>query len=369
MATTASRNVIKNLPPEILLAVCYHCSHAELCALVLINHDFYTMLIPEIYTHVKLYSRRTIESFSDALVNGKSNLKTFPRSIYIYPKQLATKLLFRLANSVRQALSQTTNLRDLTLLLQYKAVKSIFRDITYPFHLTRLACPAISGRDFSRFLQKQNSLEELVVLRSVRGGITVGTVIRNLIPDSLPRLDSISASHETLAALIPGRPIRCVSTGAAALHPNDYELFARSLSQSTARVGAVDVSLSYLWINTALSSPEGLVAALSNYSVSPKRFTVNLILPEPLCTQNPVLWQQHMPEALNHLYKSILDALGGLTLSTFQSLEALEIIQRQGLTIWIKRPVLPTLERILFEKLKNSCSTLRSLTLFDLTLE
>ncbi|KAG8774793.1 hypothetical protein FRC12_001827 [Ceratobasidium sp. 428] len=354
------------LPTEILLLIAGYCSRSQLCRLVFLNSRFYNALIAAVYSDVTLESRRLVEKFSHTIAHGRSILKDLTQSLNINPKQTTVKLLYPLANTIRQALSHMTSLRNLTLSLQHKAVKSIFRDASYPFSLTRLACPAISGREFYRFLHSQVLLEELVVLRSVRGGITVGTVLRNVNSESLPRLQSVSASFETLAALIPGRPVTRVSTGPAALGPGDYDTFASSLSQSSAQMNVVDLSISYLWTTTVLSNSSRLFASLHRYSVQPRHLIINLTLPDILHTRDPTIWHRYASDMLEDFYAAILNCLEHLDLSAFRRLEIFEITQRQGLTIWIKRNRPFSEEQLVLEAMKRSVPSLKTLSLFGL---
>ncbi|KAG9087035.1 hypothetical protein FS749_003214 [Ceratobasidium sp. UAMH 11750] len=357
------------LPPEIVLSVASYCSRAELCTIASLNSGFYGALISDIYANVRLDSRRLVERFSNTMIHGRPHLRSLTLFLYISPRQTTVKLLHPLANSIRQALSHITSLRDLTLLLQHKAVKSIFRDAKYPFSLVRLACPAVSGREFSRFLHSQLTLEEFVVLRGVRGGVTVGTIIRNINSESLPRLESVSASFETLATLVPGRPVTKVSTGPATLSPGDYETFASSISRSSAQVDVVDLSLSYLWATTVLSNSSRLFAALYRHSVQPKHLTINLTLPEILNTQDPIIWHKYASDMLEDFYPAILNCLEHLDLSMFYRLESLEITQRKGLTVWIKREQPFREEHLVLEMMTHSISSLRALKLFGLEIQ
>jgi hypothetical protein len=282
------------LPIEVILHVSSYCSSSQLCTLVRLNTALCHTLTPAIYTDIRLESRRATEKFSDTLACGRSHLKTYPRSIYINPKRTTTKLLHPTAHSIRQALLLTVNLHDLTLSLPSKAVKTILTNIQYPFLLRRLASPFISSREFPRFLHSQQKLEELVVLRNMRGTVTVRTSIRNLDLESLPRLQSVSADLESLLALVPGRPITQVSTGSSVLCSGDYHAFAALLSQASAQPEVIEVSSYCAWVASPCDIGD-LACALHYYHIQPKSLTMNIVFPESTLARNPNIWAENEP--------------------------------------------------------------------------
>ncbi|KAF8597104.1 hypothetical protein BDV93DRAFT_548072 [Ceratobasidium sp. AG-I] len=194
------------LPEDLIRCIADYSRPSELCTLASLNNYFYHIVTPNIYTNVKLESRKSIKLFCESLVNSRAHLAEYPRIISISPRRVVVQMIHTFAHLVREALLRTMNLVDLELSLPSKAVKTIFRDVRYQFALRRLACPLVSSTKFSRFLASQPTIQELIVLKNVRGSITVGTSIRNIDSTSLPNLSSISANLETLMALRLQKP-------------------------------------------------------------------------------------------------------------------------------------------------------------------
>ncbi|KAG8701306.1 hypothetical protein FRC11_012272, partial [Ceratobasidium sp. 423] len=228
------------LPVDIVLCIADYCNLHDLCVLSLVNRAICDGIAPSLYHYVTLRNRRSIDSFCNAIITGRVELRTYPRTIVFSPRITPIKTLNILAPHIRQALALTTNLVDLTLRLPSKIVKAIFRDARLSFTLNRLACPLIAQTKFNRFLLEQSAIKELVILGDVRGKINVGTLIRNPDGSLLPNLDTVSANYDTLSALIPGRPLKHISTGTAILQVPHFQTFGATLAQSSVPVDSLD---------------------------------------------------------------------------------------------------------------------------------
>lgn len=264
------------IPQDLIRCIADHCCRSEVQTLASLNSYFYHTLIPNLYADVQLGSRKEIELFCETLINGRTHLAEHSRVISIAPTRVIVRMIHTFAHLIREALHRTINLVDLEISLPSKAVKTIFRDARYHFALRRLACPLVSSTKFSRFLAGQPTIRELVVLRNVRGSVTVGTSIRNIDPDSLPNLSSVSANFETLLTLVPRRPMSNVDTGSSVLSQNQFGTFAETLSRALNPVEAIGVTLHCDPI-TCMRQIQLFTDSLQRRCVSPKHLSIRLI--------------------------------------------------------------------------------------------
>ncbi|CAE6455431.1 unnamed protein product [Rhizoctonia solani] len=267
------------LPIDIVLCIGDYCNRNELRALSLLNKATCGGIAPSLYHDVTLGNRKSIDSFCNAIINGRVELRSYPRTISFSPRITPIKTLNTLAPHIRQALALTTNLADLTLALPSKIVKAIFRDARFGFTLQRFSCPLIAQTKFNRFLLEQPMIKELIVLGDVRGKTNVGTLVRNPDEDLLPNLDFVSANYDTLSALIPGRPIRHISTGSALLGVPQFQTFGDTLARSSVPIYSLSVCISCApFLFGAVVNH--LFESLNENQVFPRALSMTLVFPE-----------------------------------------------------------------------------------------
>lgn len=267
------------VPEDLVRCIADYSCHSELGTLAALNSYFYYILTPNLYANVKLESKRRIKLFCETLVYGRTHLAEYPRIISFSPRRVVVQVNHTFSHLIREALLRTVNLVDLELSLPSKAVKTIFRDVRYQFELHRLACPLVSSSKFSRFLSSQPTIQELIVLRNIRGSVTVGTSIRNIDSKSLPRLSSVSANLETLLALVPQRPLIKVDTGLSLLSRSQFGAFAEGLTRSSASVETVGATL-LCDLAACMQQIEGFIDSLQSHRVDPKRLFISLLSAE-----------------------------------------------------------------------------------------
>jgi hypothetical protein len=267
------------LPTDTIRCIADHCSLRDLCKLAAINKELYGVFTPMIYVKVRLVNRKSIDIFCNAIINGRLELRNYPRIISFSPRKTLIKVLYALSLLIRQTLLLTTNLVDLTLSLPSKVIKIIFRGAQYQFVLQRFSCPLITNARFSRFLLEQYMIQDLVILRDVRGTINVGTSIQNSDRRLLPNLCCISANYEMLRSLIPGRPIISVSTGVSLLEVPHFQTFGAILAQSSAQIHSLSVCISCApFLLGAVTNH--LFETLEENHVVPNNLAVTIVFPE-----------------------------------------------------------------------------------------
>jgi hypothetical protein len=247
--------------------------------LSLLNKAACAGIAPSLYRSVTLKNRKSIEIFCGTIVNGRTELRYYPRTVAFSPKKTLIKTLNTLVLHIQKALGLMTSLVDLTLALPSKTVKAIFRDAHVSPILCRLSCPLVAQTGFKRFLLEQSMITDIVVLGDVRGKINVGTLIRNPDETLLPNLESVSANYDTLTALIPGRPLKHISTGPAILSVPHFQNFGATLAQSSAPIHSLSVCVSCApFLLGAVVNH--LIESLNENRVFPRTLSMTLVFPE-----------------------------------------------------------------------------------------
>ncbi|CEL58542.1 hypothetical protein RSOLAG1IB_12148 [Rhizoctonia solani AG-1 IB] len=272
-----------NLPTDIVLCIVDYCKLHEICMLSLLNKATCVGIAPSLYRSVTLKNRKSIESFCGAIVNGRAELRYYPRAVAFSPKKTLIKTLSTLVLHIQKALGLMTSLVDLTLALPSKTVKAIFRDAHLSSTLRRLSCPLVAQTGFKRFLLEQSMIADIMVLGDVRGKINVGTLIRNPDGTLLPNLESVSANYDTLTALIPGRPLKHISTGSAILSVPHFQTFGATLAQSSTPIHSLGICISCApFLLGAVVNH--LIESLNENRVFPRTLSMTLVFPENTST-------------------------------------------------------------------------------------
>ncbi|KAF8671478.1 hypothetical protein RHS04_08374 [Rhizoctonia solani] len=314
------------------------------------------VIAPALYRYVTLRDRKSIESFCNAIINGRTGLRSYPQTVAFLPKKTLIKALNALVPHIKQALGLMNALVDLTLGLPGKIIKAIFRD-AHPSHsLRRLSCPLVAQAGFKRFLLEQSMIKELVVIGDVRGKINVGTLIRNPDEKLLPNLESLSANYDTLNALVPGRPLKTISMGSAILNVPHFQTFGAVLSQSSTPIASLSacISCAPFLLGAVVNH---LIESLNENQVFPHALSITLVFPEKTSADHRAV-HPHVQECLQLMKIGQLDGL-----------ERFEVSARDcpcPLTVEFHRIAH---EIALLPRWTNLCSTLKEVTLFGKLLE
>ncbi|KAF8732522.1 RTA1 like protein, partial [Rhizoctonia solani] len=344
------------LPTDIVLCITEHCQLNQLCTLSLLSKATCGVIAPALYRYVTLRDRKSIESFCNAIINGRTGLRSYPQTVAFLPKKTLIKALNALVPHIKQALGLMNALVDLTLGLPGKIIKAIFRD-AHPSHsLRRLSCPLVAQAGFKRFLLEQSMIKELVVIGDVRGKINVGTLIRNPDEKLLPNLESLSANYDTLNALVPGRPLKTISMGSAILNVPHFQTFGAVLSQSSTPIASLSacISCAPFLLGAVVNH---LIESLNENQVFPHALSITLVFPEKTSADHRAV-HPHVQECLQLMKIGQLDGL-----------ERFEVSARDcpcPLTVEFHRIAH---EIALLPRWTNLCSTLKEVTLFGKLLE
>ncbi|CAE6457795.1 unnamed protein product [Rhizoctonia solani] len=304
---------MSSLPTDIVLCIADYCKLHELCMLSLLSKAICAGIAPSLYHYVTLRNRKSIESFCSAVVNGRPELRNYPRTVVLSPKKTLIKTLNALVSSIRQTLGLMTGLGDLTLALPSKIVKAIFRDAHLSPTLRRLSCPLVAQTGFKRFLLEQSMITDLIILGDVRGKINVGTLIRNPEDSLLPNLESVSANYDTLSALIPGRPLKRISTGSAILNVPHFQTFGATLARSSVPIHSLSVCISCApFLLGAVVNH--LIESLNENLVFPRTLSMTLVFPEKTSADQRTIYP-HLQECLQLMKIGELDGLEELEVS------------------------------------------------------
>ncbi|KAH7319528.1 hypothetical protein B0J17DRAFT_685918 [Rhizoctonia solani] len=344
------------LPVDIVLCIADYCDTYERCTLSLVNKATCDVIAPSLYHYVTLRNRKSIDSFCNAIINGRLELRGYPRTVAFSPRITAIKALNILAPHIRQALAFMTNVVDLTLALPSKIVKAIFRNAQLCFSLRKLSCPVIAQTKFNRFLLEQSMIRHLVILGDVRGKINVGTLIRNPNENLLPNLECVSANYDTLSALIPSRPLKHISTGSAILNVPHFQTFGAILAQSSVPIHSLSINISCapFLLGAVINH---LFESLNENQVFPRELSIAIIFPEKI-SSDPRMVYPHVQECLQRMK---IDSLDGL--------EVLEISARDCPCPLTTEFHCIAKDIALLARWSGLCSNLKQVTLFGKSLE
>ncbi|KDN34688.1 hypothetical protein RSAG8_12237, partial [Rhizoctonia solani AG-8 WAC10335] len=301
------------LPTDIVLCIGEYCNRNELCMLSLLSKASCDGIAPSLYHDVILRNRKSIDSFCNAIINGRVALRNYPRTVSFSPRVTPIKTLNALSPQMRQALALMIDLADLTLALPSKIVKAIFRDARFGFTLRRFSCPLIAHTKFNRFLLEQSMIQDLVILGDVRGKINLETLIRNPDGNLLPNLEFVSANYDTLSALIPGRPTRHISTGTALLAVPHFQTFGATLAQSSTPIHSLSVCIccAPFLLGAVVNH---LFESLNENQVFPRTLSMALVFPENTPSDRRMVYP-HIQECLQLMKIGDLDGLEVLEIS------------------------------------------------------
>ncbi|CAE6356817.1 unnamed protein product [Rhizoctonia solani] len=344
------------LPVDIVLCIGEYCNRNELCVLSLLSKATCDGIAASLYREITLGNRKSIDSFCNAIINGRTELRNYPRTLSFSPRTTLIKTLNTLAPHIRQALALTINLTELTLALPSKIVKAVFRDARFAFKLCKFVCPLIPQTKFSRFLREQYMIKDLVILGDVRGKINVGTLIRNPDENLLPNLEFVSANYDTLSALIPGRPIGRVTTGTALLGIPHFQTFGATLAQSSVPIHSLSVCISCApFLLGAVVNH--LFESLNENQVFPRVLSMTLVFPE------------RTPSDPRMLYPHIQECLQLMKIGDLEGLEVLDISARDSPCPLTTEFACIVNNLSLIPLWKNLCPSLKQITLFGEHLE
>ncbi|KAG8686775.1 hypothetical protein FRC08_012326 [Ceratobasidium sp. 394] len=357
MTTATARS--PGLPTELLLAIASYCSRPTLCSLALLNSTLSNAVTQVLYTGVEIRNLGSLKQFVRTLTDfGRAHLKNLPISLDIDLRHENLIIVFYIDTLLREAISHTPNLQNLVLLVAPSIIERVFQNIQCSLVLNQFTCCLSSGKELSCFLNSQHALEELVFSADeyLRPAPLNQDLLVNLKPQSLPSLRSVSANLVALSILIPGRPVNKASTGTWRLKSDNFAAFAEVLSRSTAQLDMVEISLFAGDVIPSLSNDDGLLPALRHCSVQPRRLTLNLST-----------YRYFYLKAMK--YSALLEALRGLDLDGFTRMENFEIIQSSGPTSWATQDPPFVQEHSVFEAMKQSCPSMKTLNLLGLEIQ
>ncbi|KAG8701307.1 hypothetical protein FRC11_012273, partial [Ceratobasidium sp. 423] len=256
------------LPLDLIYSIVDYCSFEDLVSLCLLDRYFHRALIHLLYKDVYLEHTKSTGLFCRTMVEGRPQLRAFPKSITVCtPMNHMKEINTPLANSIRAALELTPNLVDLTLSVTSSNFTTIFKGSKYPFMLQKLSAPLHASAGFADFLNRQEQLEEFNVLPAPRG-----LLLQRIRPDAFPELHILSCNFQALAHLLPSRPLNRI--GCTKLLTTEFEAFGELMTRSTAPISSVDVVLvrprsSMLGVVQAfLQSLEGISNSLEHLSIT-----------------------------------------------------------------------------------------------------
>ncbi|KAH7319527.1 hypothetical protein B0J17DRAFT_724060 [Rhizoctonia solani] len=225
------------LPLDLIYAIVDYCSFDDLISLCLLDRYFHHALIHLLYKEVYLEHTKSTGLFCRTMVEGRPELRVFPKSIAMCTPMSHTKEIDTpLANSIRAALELTPNIVNLTLSVTSNNLTTIFKGSKYPFMLRSLTAPLHASTGFAGFLNNQEELEEFNVLPAARG-----LLLQRINPNAFPRLRTLSCSFQALTHLVPSRPLNRVSC--TKLLMTEFEAFGELVTRSTAPITSIDVVL------------------------------------------------------------------------------------------------------------------------------
>ncbi|CAE6455426.1 hypothetical protein ACGC1H_005771 [Rhizoctonia solani] len=255
------------LPLDLIYSIVDYCSFDDFISLCLLDRYFHRALIHLLYKDIYLEHTKSTGLFCRTMVEGRSELRAFPKSIAICtPMSHMKEIDTPLAHSIRAALELTPNLVDLTLSMTSSNFTTIFKGANYPFTLRRLTAPLHASAGFAGFLNSQEQLEEFNVLPAARG-----LLLQRIHPDAFPELHTLSCNFQALAHLVPSRPLNRI--GCTKLLMTEFEAFGELMTRSTTPITSIDVVLvrprsSILGVVQAfLQSLEGISCSLEHLSI------------------------------------------------------------------------------------------------------
>lgn len=225
------------LPLDLVYSIADHCSFDDLTALCLLDKYFYRATVHLLYNHVTLEHTKSIGLFCRTMVEGRPNLRAYPKTIILCtPWNHLKEMNTPLANSIRSALELTPNLVDLTLSVTSSNFTTIFKGQHYPFMLHQFTGPMHASAGFAEFLNSQDQIEELNILPTPRGLLP-----QRIYPEAFPKLHSITASFQVLTYLVPSRPLYRI--GCTKLLMSEFDAFGELMTRSASPIQSLEVVL------------------------------------------------------------------------------------------------------------------------------
>lgn len=227
------------------IAECLLGDSPTLLSFCLANKICYRQLLPLLYREVHLSNLRSIDQFCYAILNSQPGLGKYATSVHFEPSNPSDDSLHGLTDAIQDALCQMPGLLELTVHVDLVAIAPILRclELHRPFSLRRLSCSFCQAKDLLPFLSTQSSLEYFTIFEP--HPFWRPWFICSPPADILPNLKYISSNPLNLYALLPGRPITGVGSGAVPLSGVALRFFCQCLKTSTATTGieSVEVSL------------------------------------------------------------------------------------------------------------------------------
>ncbi|CAE6419129.1 hypothetical protein AG1IA_07370 [Rhizoctonia solani AG-1 IA] len=256
------------LPLDLIYSIVDYCSFDDLVSLCLLDKYFHRAIIHLLYKDVYLEHTKSTGLFCRTMVEGRPELRAFPKSLTICtPMSHMKEIDTPLANSIRAALELTANLADLTLSVTASNFMTIFKGSKYTFTLRSLTAPLHASAGFADFLNSQKRLKEFNVLPAARG-----LLLQRIHPDAFPELHALSCNFQALTYLIPSRPLSRIAC--TKLLTTEFEAFGDLLTRSAVPIMSVDVVLvrprsSMLGVVQAfLQSLEGVSSSIEHLSIT-----------------------------------------------------------------------------------------------------
>ncbi|KAG9125604.1 hypothetical protein FRC07_006923 [Ceratobasidium sp. 392] len=241
--TSSSRSPA--LPPDVVRCVAEQLHDSPtLLSLCSLDTRCYDLVLPLLYSQVRLSTPDSIESFCNTITLSNQQLGIYIHSLHIDPPDPSSDHLKHLTGPIYLALKSTPNLTSLILHIDTPSSISLYHSLHFnppSFSLNHFSCYATTPTHLLAFLSSQPAITHLTV-HDPRLALRPSG-IRSVPSTNLPNLQFVHANPLTIHALVPDRPISRVDSGSMVLFNATTYLFCAALTASTAPGGVEDVSV------------------------------------------------------------------------------------------------------------------------------
>ncbi|KAG8733158.1 hypothetical protein FRC12_018962 [Ceratobasidium sp. 428] len=233
-----------NLPDDLVRSLMGYCP-TKPWSLALVNKHYNHYATPVLYQDIEVDTPRGIQGLSSTIKTGHPHLRNFLKVLSVSTLLDPRPDHEALKPHLRDLLLLTPNISKLAVLLPATITRHLTEESRYPFSLRYLCITEDSSENFLRFLENQNQIESICLLRESRVPNRHPPAVLLSQPGLLPHLQSIESTGFWIQSLVPSRPVSRVicdrSDGIERLP--ELHVINRALSLSSASLTHLSIGL------------------------------------------------------------------------------------------------------------------------------